>query len=727
MSWKKYFRTPSFDGQYSPVSSPSASKPGNPGFTNYQSHLPEVYSGHPNRIERYNQYEQMAGDSDVSAALDILAEFSTQINVQNNTVFDIIFHDTPTNSEIQIIKDQLTQWYKLNEFGKRMFKLFRNTIKYGDQVFVRDPETFKLYWSEMSKLMKVIVNESEGKKPEQYVFKDINPNLQNLSVTAVGTTNGYLNTPRVGGPNGLYTPLVSQPGGSSGSRFNNLQSEAIINAEHVLHLSLNEGLDPFWPFGNSVLESVFKVYKQKELLEDSIIIYRIQRAPERRVFKIDVGTMPPHLQMAFIDRVKNEVHQRRIPTQSSSGANQMDASYNPLSIGEDFFFPHCLALDTKIKLDNGCDATLSELIEDFKQGKTNWTYTFNPKTREINRGEITWAGVTRTNAEVIKINLTNGQYVICTPDHKFIMHDGSEIEAKDLLPGGKPKTVGDQADISILNTQLLDYVIDTGDITVTSPCESHNFALSSGIFVHNSADGRGSSVEILAGGSNVGEITDLRFFSNKLFRGLKIPSAYLPTQNDEASNTYTDGKVGAAMIQEWRFNQYCKRLQSHICEALNREFKMFMRFRGINIDNGLFDLVFTEPQNFTKYRQIEIDASRIQAFTLLESYPYLSKRFILERYLGLSKDEILQNENMVQEEMASETAEQPEPNLRSVGITPGGMSTDMNAFDAGEEGDMDMESPYQGDQDFAPPSAPANTNIPGTEAPPAQNTPPAAI
>ena len=93
-----------------------------------------------------------------------------------------------------------------------------------------------------------------------------------------------------------------------------------------------------FPFGQSVLEQVFKVYKQKELLEDAIIIYRVQRAPERRVFYIDVGNMPTHLAMQFVERVKNEINQRRIPS-ASGGANFIDATYNPMSINEDYFFP----------------------------------------------------------------------------------------------------------------------------------------------------------------------------------------------------------------------------------------------------------------------------------------------------------------------------------------------------------------------------------------------------
>ena len=82
---------------------------------------------------------------------------------------------------------------------------------------------------------------------------------------------------------------------------------------------------------------MFKVYKQKELLEDSIIIYRTQRAPERRVSHIDAGNMPSHKAMAFVERVKNEVHQTRIPNKTGGGTNVMDAAYNPINYGRLFF------------------------------------------------------------------------------------------------------------------------------------------------------------------------------------------------------------------------------------------------------------------------------------------------------------------------------------------------------------------------------------------------------
>ncbi len=559
-TWKKYFKSANVPTNVSPLGNGRAI---DPGYRNYQSTLPEVYIGHPNRIERYNQYEQMDMDSEVNAALDILAEFSTQKNLENNTAFDIHFKDKPTDNEVKIIKEQLQQWVALNEFNKRIFKIFRNTIKYGDQVFIRDPETFKLFWTEMSKVTKVIVNEAEGKKPEQYIVRDLNPNFQNLTVTAVSTSDTYSNHPQVGGPSGSYI----QPNAptSGGGRFSHQQNEAVINAEHVVHISLTEGLDVFWPFGNSVLENIFKVFKQKELLEDSIIIYRVQRAPERRIFKIDVGNMPTHMAMAFVDRIKNEVSQRRIPTQTGGGANMMDATYNPLSTNEDYFFP------------------------------------------------------------------------------------------------------------------------------VT-------------------ADGRGSSVDTLPGGQNLGEITDLRFFTNKLFRGLRIPSSYLPTGLDDGTHSMSDGKVGTALIQEWRFNQYCKRLQSMIVEKLDQEFKMFMRWRGINIDGSLFDLIFKEPQNFAQYSQAEADTARIATFTQLEQYPYFSKRWLMERFLGLSEQEMNENERLWSEEQGDvEAAPVPGADLRSVGITPGGITSDLEAVTPPPEAGLGMP----GEAGAPVPGAPA----PGAGAP----------
>ena len=535
------------------------------GYKNYMSRLPEVYTGHPNRIERYNQYEMMDVDAEINACLDIIAEFSTQKNDHNKTPFNFEFRDDPTPHEMDLLSKQLQQWCKLNEFDTRMFKMFRNVIKYGDQVFVRDPENFKLYWVDMVKVIKVIVNESEGKLPEQYVIKDLNINLQNLTVAqktntdfAANPTTGLGGTGGGGGAGGGGYTVPSMPYNTSGSRFTLGQAESAIDSNHVVHLSLTEGLDRFWPFGQSILENVFKVYKQKELLEDAILIYRVQRAPERRMFKIDVGNMPSHLAMAFVDRIKNEIHQRRIPS-IHGGQSVVDATYNPLSMNEDYFFP------------------------------------------------------------------------------------------------------------------------------VT-------------------AEGRGSSIEVLPGGQNLGEIDDLKYFNNRLARGLRVPSSYLPTGPDDNTTPLNDGRVGTAMIQEFRFNQYCERLQNYVCQKLDEEFKLFLRWRGFNIDTQMFDITFNPPQNFAAYRQSELDTARVSTFQGMEAFPYISKRFALERFLGLTEEEINQNEKLWGEENTEAQDADPEgSDLRNIGVSTGDFDADIDTNDEIEDqenlddlGDLDVAGPVGG-------------------------------
>ena len=123
--------------------------------------------------------------------------------------------------------------------------------------------------------------------------------------------------------------------------------------------------------------------------------------------------------------------------------------------------------------------------------------------------------------------------------------------------------------------------------------------------------------------------------------------------------------------------------------------------------------------------ETEIDNSRISTFTALEAYPYMSKRFLMERYLGLSEEEMQKNMELWREEN-TEDVQAEMPNMRSVGITPGGLETDMEAFEmpteGGEEGveapegevtDIETSSPIPG----TPPSIAAGG--PATEEPPA--------
>jgi len=557
MSWKKYFapvETAPRSGIVSPISG-SGGRAG-PAKTNYSSYLPDVYTGSPNRIERYMQYDTMDNDSEVNAALDILAEFCTQRNKENDTPFTLKFKGRPTNSEISILKQYLQQWSKMQKLDERMFRIARNLFKYGDGFFIRDPETQKWFYVDPGKVVKIIVNESEGKKPEQYVVRDLNVNFQDLVVTQINPNSQNMHpggAAYVRGGSGARGMTGAYPQ-QTGTRFSTEQQEQAIEAQHVVHLSLSEGLDNNYPFGNSLLESVFKVYKQKELLEDAIIIYRIQRAPERRIFYIDVGNMPSHLAMSFVERVKNEIHQRRIPS-STGGGSVIDSAYNPLSINEDYFFPQ-------------------------------------------------------------------------------------------------------------------------------------------------TAEGRGSKVDTLPGGTNLGEIDDLKYFTNKLMRALRIPSSYLPTGADDSQSQYNDGRVGTAYIQELRFNKYCERLQQAMVSTFDEEFKLYLYKKGVNIDFSLFDLKFQSPQNFAAYRQAELDNQRISTFAQMVALPFVSKRFALKRFLGMTEEDLAENEKMWKEENGEGTPTTDSAGeLRTAGVSPTGMEQDLETAAGTEEAPDDLagaEAPAEG-------------------------------
>jgi hypothetical protein len=507
MTWKKHFRPVNsvLPAQQRTVDSTST-------FTStskYSNWLPEVYAGPPDRLQRYSVYDQMGYDHEISAALDTIADFATDPDEVTKQPLVIEYNDDPTPSEIQILEKSLKQWIRMNDLKKRLWRIFRSTLIYGDQFFIRDPETYALYWIDPAKVEKVIVNESSGKKIESYFVKDIDLNMKSLVATnqlnkasnaAFGSNSVVFSPPMTGNMN-----YVSGGFGSAGSANYQEGGATVVDAEHIVHISLTDGMNASWPFGLSILEQIYKVYKQKELLEDAILIYRVHRAPERRMFFIDVGTMPPNKAQQYLERVRYEVQQKRIPSRTGGGANVVDSTYNPMSILEDYFF------------------------------------------------------------------------------------------------------------------------------AVTS-------------------DGRGSRVETLQGGDNLGDIDDLRYFNNKMMRALGVPSSYLPTGPDDGTAASSDGKVGTAFIQEFRFSKVVTRYQQQIIEPIDDEFKLFIKHRGITIDNSLFNLQFTPAQSFSEYRQLELDSARINTFTALMDVPYISKRFVLKTYLAWTEEQMAENERMWKEE-----------------------------------------------------------------------------
>lgn len=559
MSWKKYFK---------PVNSvlpsdQSGSSNSYASVNKFNNWLPEVYEGPADRLQRYQMYETMNLDHEIHQALDTIADFSTEADNQTKLPFIVEYTDLPTDSEQKLISRSLRQWCILNDFNKRLWRMFRSTLLYGDQFFIRDPETFKMMWCDPNKVTKVIVNESSGKKIESYYIKDLDLNLTELVATSQQNRNrgayGGANSIMFAAPLNGGSSFGSMPtsGGVTDGRFG-AEGEIPVASEHVVHISLGDGLTSEWPFGTSILEYVYKVYKQKELLEDSILIYRVHRAPERRVFFIDVGSMPPNKAQQYLERVKYEVQQKRIPSRSGGGQNISDSAYNPMSSLEDYFF-------------------------------------------------------------------------------------------------------------------------------ATTP------------------EGRGSKVETLPGGDNLGDIDDLRYFNNKMLRALGVPSSYLPTGPEDGTASYNDGRVGTAFIQEFRFAKVCERYQKQLAKTFDKEFKLFLKHKGIEIDNALFTVKFAEPQSFSEYRQLELDAAQINVFSAMTEVPYVSKRFALKRYLGWSEDEIKVNERMWAEEQGTNKQKPTSTaDLSAAGITSSGIDSmaPPGGFDDADA-EFDNEGDFADDSDIA--------------------------
>ncbi len=95
----------------------------------------------------------------------------------------------------------------------------------------------------------------------------------------------------------------------------------------------------------------------------------------------------------------------------------------------------CFTGDTKVTLTDGRFLSFRELVREYEQGKRNYTLTFNRKTKEIEIAEIKHPRVTRTNAELVRVILDSGEKLRCTPDHKFLLRNGTYRTAQNLRAG----------------------------------------------------------------------------------------------------------------------------------------------------------------------------------------------------------------------------------------------------------------------------------------------------
>lgn len=584
-----------------------------------------LVQGSSTRMTRYREYDLMDDDVDIARALDTIAEEMTQMDRKTGMPFKLKFKEIETDasrSQANIIVEALRYWVDIHEFDNKLFHIARTLVKYGDCFFDKSRGNTKAWIHVPPKLVTAaIVDEDDVTRINGWMIRDD-------TKKALTNTGGY---------------------SLSGQEY----TTTLKSSDEFVHMSLCDDMSDIAPFGESILKSVYRSYKQKDLLEDSIVIYRIVRAPERRVFYIDVGKMPPHRTKTYLEQIKNEIRQKKIPTQGRDGSSAIESVYNPHSTNEDFFFAQrCLSLDTSISLLDGRELTLREIIDEYSQGKINYTYSVDQTSGEFIPGEIEWAGVTRRDAKVLEVTLDGGQVIVCTPDHKFVLRDGSEVEAQNLYSGCSLMSLyrNRHHNHKVVSVKMLTTKMDTGCLTIKDPGNNHNFALTAGVYVKNS-DGKGSKVETLPGGQGLGELADLEYFQSRVYRGLRVPTSYMSLGGSDQNAIFNDGRVGQAYIEELRFANYCMRLQKNIAKAMDKEFKQFLRDIGITFDATVWDLDLCEPTNFGLYKQQESDSQLLTTLSNASSLEsFFSKRYCLTRFAQMDEEEMLRNERLLAQE-----------------------------------------------------------------------------
>ena len=260
------------------------------------------------RLARYSDFSEMEYTPELSSALDIYSEEVASPDETGSILH--IFSDNPKIQELleDLFIDTLNIDFNLTSW-------VRNLCKYGDFFLFNDVD------------------------PETGVI-----NAYPIPVSEMEREEGY------------------DPDNPLAYRFRWVtQGNQVLESWQVSHFRLL-GNDAFLPYGSSVLESARRIWRQLILVEDAMLVYRVVRSPDRRVFYIDVGNVPAEDIPNFMEQAQSTLKKSQVVDKNSG---RVDLRYNPLSVDEDYFIPvrggeSGTRIDT---LTGGTNATAIEDVE----------------------------------------------------------------------------------------------------------------------------------------------------------------------------------------------------------------------------------------------------------------------------------------------------------------------------------------------------------------------------
>ena len=246
------------------------------------------------RLNLFKDYESMDSDAIISSALDIYADESTM-----KSEYGEVLEIKTDNDNIKTILHNL--FYDIINIEFNLWPWIRNMCKYGD-FFLQLEIDEKYGISNVVPLSVYDVSRIEGLDEE-------NPHYVKFMLETLESQHSYKN---------VQTPH---------------QRQELENYE-VAHFRLLSDSN-YLPYGKSQIEGGRKIWKQLTLMEDAMLIHRIMRAPEKRVFKLDIGNIPPAEVDNYMEKIVNKM--KKAPVMDTDG--DYNLKYNMQNITEDFFLP----------------------------------------------------------------------------------------------------------------------------------------------------------------------------------------------------------------------------------------------------------------------------------------------------------------------------------------------------------------------------------------------------